>query len=143
MLGIRYSTVLDETTTPAYANTSSPPAVAFEHFQFYFVADSANTTLRFTNMGIGSTNYDLVLDTVAVGAQQGPQPTFAQWKTAHFTPSQQGDSNVSGWTADPDKDGIPNGLEYFCDTDPMGGIHSSEAAALTRASLQTDNGSHY
>lgn len=136
------STLLDETATPAYADTFSSPAVAFQPYQFYFVADSEKTTLRFTNMGNGQTS-DLVLDSVSVAAQQGNQLTFTQWKGAHFTPAQQNDSNTSGWAADPDKDGISNGLEYFFDTDPMGGIHPWEAAAVPRTSVQTDNGSHY
>lgn len=131
------SLLLDESATPAYAGVFDPSAVLFQHYQYYFVANSPSTTLRFVNMGNSGTS-DTVLDTVSLAAQQGMQLSFGQWKSAHFTSAQLNDNNISGWSADPDKDGIPNGMEYYSDTDPMGGIRPWESAALPHAGFQND-----
>ena len=57
---------------------------------------------------------------------------------------EQGNPAISGWDADPDSDGIPNGLEYFFHTDPTVRI---EAAAqqdlLPKVSFTSDGGSIY
>jgi hypothetical protein len=42
------STTLDQTVTPPPGNTFTPAAVVFQHYQFFFTADSTRTTLRFT-----------------------------------------------------------------------------------------------
>ncbi len=55
---------------------------------------------------------------------------FAEWQAAHFTPAQIGNGAVSGWTADPDQNGIPNWLAFFCTVPPLGGLTASDAGAL-------------
>jgi endonuclease I len=40
------------------------------------------------------------------------------WRVANFTFGQLDDPSVSGWSADPDGDGLPNLLEYAFGTDP-------------------------
>jgi len=129
------SAVLDQTVAAA--------DVGFQHYQFFFTADSTTTTLQFADVGAGNGGSDTLLDTVAVGAQQGAPLSYTDWKTYHFTSGQQNNPNISGWSADPDKDGIRNGLEYFCDIDPMGGFKPSESAAIPQIGIQTDNGSRY
>jgi hypothetical protein len=97
--------------------------------------------LQFTTMGLGSGNAQLFLDTVSVAAQQGAPLTFAQWQMWHFTAAQRGDPSICDWNADPDGDGIPNGLEYLFDTDPLVGIQTQEATAVPRVAIDSSSGS--
>ena len=136
-------TALDETITPPSENAPDLSAVVFQHYQFFFTADSTSTILRFTSVGQDNSNAGLALDTVAVGAQQGPPPTFAQWQMWHFTAAQRGNPSISDWNADPDGDGISNGLEYLFDTDPLGGVQTWEAAALPHLAIDSSSGSPY
>ena len=59
-------TLVDQTVTPAYANTFNPASVAFNHYHYAFTANSTVTTLRFTDIGLGNAIADTVLDTVSV-----------------------------------------------------------------------------
>ncbi len=43
---------------------------------------------------------------------------YDTWRLAHFTSSELNDPGISGSTADPDKDGLPNLLEYALGADP-------------------------
>ena len=47
-----------------------------------------------------------------------PVESYDQWVQAYFTPDQIADSTVAGFGADPDGDGVPNGLEYAFNLDP-------------------------
>ena len=44
--------------------------------------------------------------------------TYQQWVALHFSPAQQANPSLSGWKADADADGIPNGEEYAMQTAP-------------------------
>jgi hypothetical protein len=49
-----------------------------------------------------------------------PDPVgFAEWQAAEFSAGQLADPNVSGFSADPDADGHPNGIEFFAGSDPL------------------------
>lgn len=52
---------------------------------------------------------------------------FTQWSAAAFNET---DSNISGPTAIPRKDGIPNLLKYLCDIDPTRTMTPADLAAL-------------
>ena len=43
----------------------------------------------------------------------GQPQTYQSWSATQFSAAQLADTNVSGWTADPDGDGDSNGQEYF------------------------------
>jgi len=63
-------------------------------------------------------------------------PTFGGWSSQRFTPAESNLPAVSGPTADPDHDGLPNLLEYALDTDPRvssGSAPTSLATATTSA----------
>lgn len=55
--------------------------------------------------------------------------SYAQTASVYFTPAQLADSNISGWTADPDLDDASNGQEYFQGTSPLSGDGKQVGAA--------------
>ncbi len=60
-----------------------------------------------------------ILRIPSVQAQRLPMP-FAQWQSTKFTAGEQADPLISGDTADPNQNGVPNLLEYAFDLDPKG-----------------------
>jgi len=46
------------------------------------------------------------------------RPGYNEWADLYFDPPLLNDPNVSGWLADPDGDGVRNGLEYALRLDP-------------------------
>lgn len=57
-----------------------------------------------------------------------PGARFEEWKTPYFTAGERADQLVSGLDADPDNDGLPNGVEATLGTSPRspnGGVFSS------------------
>jgi hypothetical protein len=124
---------LAQIVTPPYYDSFDPAQIRFHHYQFSFTADSNITTLEFADLLAGSDNADIVLDSVSVAAAP---PTYSEWQTTHFTAGQLGNEQICGWSADPDSDGIPNGLEYYCHGDPLAGIPSSDAASLPRVTIE-------
>jgi hypothetical protein len=134
------NTLFSETFAPPYAGTNNSNQVQFQHYHYTFTADSTVATLQFTDFLLGNKDADIVVDDVSIAPQP---PSYAQWRTSHFTVGQQADPNISGWSADPDHDGIPNGLEYFFNTDPMAGIPAAQAGAVPMVSIQSSGGSRY
>lgn len=136
------SAVLDEVVNPPYFATFNPNAIHFQHYHFVFTADSSVSTLEFSDFGLGNENSDIVIDTVAVAVAPAP-PSFANWQSGHFSSAQLNDPQVSGWTADPDHDRIPNGLEFFFNADPLAGIPVVDAPKLPQTAIETLGGSRY
>jgi hypothetical protein len=64
---------------------------------------------------------------------------FDTWKAAHFSAQEQGDPEVSGFTANPDQDASLNAFEYVAGSDPRDGFSGFAPAAdiedLTTAGL--------
>ena len=132
--------LLDLTVAPPYSATADPTQIQFHHYHYVFTGDSTVATLEFSDIGAGNANADIVVDTVSVAAVT---PSFAQWQQAHFTPDQLNNPQISSWTADPDRDGIPNGLEFFFNTDPMAGITSADAGSLPVVAVEQFNSTPY
>ncbi len=63
---------------------------------------------------------DAKVDTVpgAFGGTGGCVKSGGAWKQTTFTAAEQANPAISGWTADPDQDGISNALEFAFGTDP-------------------------
>lgn len=59
-------TLFDLTVAPPDASTHNVSLVAFQHYTFTFTADSAQTTLQFSNIGLGNANADVAVDTVSI-----------------------------------------------------------------------------
>lgn len=53
-----------------------------------------------------------------IGQTSAAIDTFAKWRSAIFTPEQLANAALSGATADPDADGLPNLAEYAFGTGP-------------------------
>jgi uncharacterized protein DUF642 len=132
---------LDQILIPPYFGTFDPSEIHFQHYHFLFTADSSVSTLEFSDIGSANPDADIVIDTASI-ALTSP-PSFADWQAAHFTPAQLNDPQISGWNADPDHDGIPNGLEFFFNTDPLAGITIADADSIPRVAIEIFDSSRY
>ena len=132
------TTLVDVTVAPPYFATFDTSQMQFQHYHVVFTADSTVATLEFSDLGIDNADADIVLDTVSVAPVM---PSFTQWQSMHFTPDQLNNPQISSWAADPDQDGIPNGLEFFFNTDPLAGITSTDSASLPRVAIEFNNSS--
>jgi len=129
-------TVLNLTVTPPDAFTFDFAAVSFQRYHFEFVAGVISAILQFTDVGLGNANAEILLDSISIASVP---PPFAAWQALYFTPEERNDPSVSGWDADPDHDGIPNGLEFYFNFNPRTGLSQTEAADLPRISVQTNS----
>jgi hypothetical protein len=112
----------------------------FNSYHFTFTAGGTSATVQFTDLVGNNTSADLMLDTVSI---LPVPPTFAQWQSTYFTVSQQLDPNVGGWSADPDKDGIRNGLEYYFHMNAIAGITPADQLSLPAVGLSSDGTNTY
>jgi hypothetical protein len=128
------------TVTPPEAGTIHPVMVTFSHYHFTFVAGSSLATVQFTDLVGNNGGADIMLDTVSI---LPVVPTFLVWGSSYFTPGQQVDPNYGGWSADPDADGVRNGLEYYFHMNPTAGVSAAEASSLPQTGLMSSNGFTY
>jgi hypothetical protein len=126
--------------TPPDAGTIHPAQVIFGHYHFSFIAGSSTATIQFTDLVGNNAGADVMLDTVSILPQV---PTFSQWQTANFTAAERTDPNFSGWSADPDRDGVPNGLEYYFHTNPTSGLTATAQPAGPQVGLSSDGTNTY
>ncbi len=101
----------------AYTLASSAPAGA--NFQAAVKTQaSVNALLALSGAAItpGPT-FPITSALFTVGASV--RTSYADWKKKMFSATQQNDPSVSGPTADPDGDGVPNILEYAFNLDPL------------------------
>ncbi|MFL6515231.1 MAG: DUF642 domain-containing protein [Chthoniobacterales bacterium] len=132
--------IFQQIINPPYFSTFNSSAVQLQHYHFVFTAETSISTIEFSNVGLENHDADVVLDSVEIS----PVPqTFAEWQSDHFDTNQLNNLQISGWAADPDKDGIANGLEYFFNTDPLAGIPIADANALPRTAIESFDGAKY
>jgi hypothetical protein len=65
-----------------------------------------------------------------MAAQKLEAATYADWKAQKFNSSEQADASISGESACPVRDGLPNLLKYALGLDP----HQNQASSLPKAS---------
>src|ERR1051325_9303778 len=85
-LGNANSSLLDQTISPPAAGTTTPANVTFQHYHFTFTADSASTTLKFTDTRSSNSTCDNLVDTVSVTVFV-PTPTPTPTATPTPTPT--------------------------------------------------------
>jgi hypothetical protein len=73
VLGAGMGTLINDTVTPPYNGNFNP--APFANYSYMFTADSTSTILKFTDVGLGNANADVMLDTVEV--EETPEP--ASW----------------------------------------------------------------
>jgi hypothetical protein len=121
--------------TPPEAGTIHPSQMIFQHYHFNFIAGGTTATIQFADTVGNNMGADVMLDSVLI---LPVQPTFVQWKPNYFTAPQQGDPSISGWSADPDGDGIRNGEEYYFHMNPVAGVPAQDQPGLPRTGFMTD-----
>ena len=126
--------------TPPDVGALHPVDVPFQSYQFTFLANSTFTTVQFTDLVGANGGADLMLDTVSI---LPVVPSFSSWQSANFTFAQRNDPNFGGWSADPDVDGVRNGLEYYFHMNPTAGIPAADVPLQPRIGLISSNGSTY
>ena len=120
--------------------TYHPSGGIFSKYHFTFVAGGSVATIQFMDLVGNNASADLMLDTVSILPLP---PSFGQWESSYFTTAQMNDPTVSGWNADPNHDGVPNGLEYYFHLNPMAAPTTAAQSALPRVGLMTSGTSNY
>ncbi|MEO5712844.1 MAG: immunoglobulin domain-containing protein [Luteolibacter sp.] len=106
-------------------------------------------TLSFNNVTLGQAgNYSVTVTNPAGTVTSDPawltvQTSYNQWAGIHFTPQQLELPEVSGMTATPQNDGVPNLLKYLFNINPAVPMTSADQAVLPSASMETFNGNAY
>jgi hypothetical protein len=126
--------------TPPEAGSIHPSQIVFQHYRFMFVASGTLATVQFIDTVGNNAGADVMLDSVSI---LPVPPSFLQWQATNFTVSQRGDPSISGWTADPDRDGIGNGLEYYFHMDPIAGVRAADQPSLPHTGLSFDGVNTY
>jgi hypothetical protein len=105
------------------------------------LARYADNSLVFTNPTVGLVLQD---GRGSVLTPAGLQYTFAwggpyeDWRAFYFTPAQLADPAISGDSADPSGDGIPNLVKYAFDLNPLVANHPALPAGLVDRSTGTN-----
>lgn len=134
------SPALNQTITPPDAFTFTVSAVVFQQYHYTFTASGTSATVQFMDLVGNNVSADLMLDSVSI---LPVPPTFSQWQSANFTVGQLSDPTISGWGADPDRDGIENGLEYYFRMNPKTGIPASDQPSLPTVGLSSVGSNTY
>ncbi len=104
-------------------------AITSVEFQVDGQSLSVDSTAPFSASWTATGSGEIILTAIAISSDGGETtsdplkiriapPPYDAWFTANFTVPEQSDSNISGITADPDGDTIPNLLEYALHLDP-------------------------
>ena len=110
---------LSDGSAPAFSDNSlqNSSSTSTALYTIHFRAASAGQTLvvKWTTQALlGGTNIgNLTLQAAALGLA-----SLEPWRASYFSAAELADPSISGDTADPDGDGIPNLLEYALNGDP-------------------------
>lgn len=107
----------------------------------YFVQSGAHKhpNIGFSALGLYAMTFDLTFYEGPGKSNPNTSPmvtyyfavgTYWEWIARHFDPTNWFLSQVIGETADPDRDGIPNLVEYACDLDPTTPGHREFSTTL-------------
>jgi len=116
--------ILTRNAATSYAATGLPSGISINTTTGVvsgqaFFAGSYAVTLQATNAA-GTTSKSLTLTI------NGTSATYLQWTRGYFTPAELANPAISGGSADPDSDGLPNRMEAVFGSSPkLPGTHSS------------------
>jgi hypothetical protein len=125
------------------ADTSAGQAIT------YTVASGPATisgdTVTFTGSGTvvidasaaGNSSYAAYTGVETITVSAGATMTFTQWEALYFTAAQMANAAVSGPTAMPESDQVPNLLKYLYDINPAVPMTTAEYAAMAATDVDT------
>ncbi len=116
-------------------NTGYIVSAVFDARGFYVREDNGSFTLLGGDTPVPTAFYGTrvaarlawLQDTTGVNPNVLPTESYAAWSTLYFTPAERVAAATGGPAADPDRDGVPNLLEYAFNLDPT----CPEPATLT------------
>jgi alpha-N-arabinofuranosidase len=139
LLMINKSATTDFTAQIAL-NNFSPGSASASLFSYGKPNDLANADLSTSTLNNVTNNFSATFPAYSMTVIILPRPqTFAAWQGQYFTQAELGDPTISGPTADPDHDGIPNLMEYALGLDPK----TSSPAGLPVLGQQTVGAKNY
>jgi hypothetical protein len=144
------STLVDQSFTFTYT-ASGAPSPTFALFSGAFpqglnLSSSGSLAGTPTQTGVFSGTVD-----AANGVGMNPTQafsltvlnTFANWESQYFTALQLTNPAMTGQTADPGNDGVPNLLKYLFDINPTVSISTADRAALPQVSIVNVSSTNY
>jgi hypothetical protein len=115
-----------------YTVTSGPATVSGDSVTF-----TGAGIVVITATAAGNSNYAAYSSTETITVNAGATLTFTQWESLYFTSAQMANSAVSGPTAMPLGDQVPNLLKYLYDINPAVPMTTSEYAAMQTTDVDT------
>lgn len=85
----------------------------------------------------GNSSYGAYTGTETITVTSASTLTFSQWESNYFTSSQISNTAISGATATPENDGVPNLLKYFYDINPAVPMSATDFAAMSTSDVDT------
>jgi hypothetical protein len=85
----------------------------------------------------GNSSVSAYSGTETITVTSGSVLTFTQWESQYFNNSQMSNSSVSGATATPQNDGVPNLLKYVYDINPNETMTANDYAAMPATDVDT------
>ncbi|MEY3898409.1 MAG: hypothetical protein RLZZ214_3931 [Verrucomicrobiota bacterium] len=113
------------------------------------LAGQTAATLSLNDVTLGQAgNYSVTVTNAAGTVTSDPawltvQATYTQWAGTHFTSQELAAPEISGMTATPQNDELPNLLKYLFHIDPAVPMTAADRAALPAVGLVTLNRSTY
>jgi len=85
----------------------------------------------------GNSTYAAYSGTETITVTSGSTMTFAQWEALYFNSTQLANSAISGATATPQNDGVPNLLKYVYDINPSQAMSTNDYNAMPATDVDT------
>ena len=120
--------------TITYSVVSGPATISGDKLT---VTGTGTVIIRATQAGNGSNASFSETETITVTSPTSL--TFAQWEAqaGYFTSAEMANADISGPTATPENDGVPNLLKYLYDINPAVPMTPADYAALPASDVDT------
>jgi hypothetical protein len=94
-------------------------------------------TIVISASAAGNSSYASYSGTETITVTSGSVLTFTQWESLYFNSNQMSNSSVSGATATPQNDGVPNLLKYVYDINPSQAMSTNDYNAMPMTDVDT------